>query len=45
MCNETILPPETNVTIFLSGAEFARGRVCQGPCLSGAEFVRDRDVP
>ena len=28
MYNETIQPPETNDTIFLLGAEFARGRVC-----------------
>ena len=27
------------------GAEFVRGRVCKGPSLSGAEFVRCRDVP
>ena len=26
MYNETIQPPETNGTIFLLGAEFARGR-------------------
>ena len=45
MCNETIKPPEINGTIFLLGAEFARGRVCQGPSLSGPEFVRARDVP
>ena len=43
MYNETIQPPETNVTIFLLGpsllgAEFVRGRVCQGPSLSGAEM-------
>ena len=25
-------------------AEFARGRLCQGPSLSGAEFVGGRDV-
>ena len=34
---------------YYIGAEFARGRVCggrvcQGPSLSGAEFVRGRDV-
>ena len=28
----------------LTRAEFARGRVCQGPSLSGAEFVRGQDV-
>ena len=28
VCNETIQPPETNGTMFLLGAEFARGRVC-----------------
>ena len=43
MYNETIQPPETNGTIFLLGpsllgAEFVRGRVCQGPSLSGAEM-------
>ena len=27
------------------GAEFVRGRLCYGPSLSGAEFVRGRDVP
>ena len=27
------------------GAEFVRGRLCKGPSLSGAEFVRGRDVP
>ena len=36
MCNEKIQPPETNGTMFLLGAEFAGGRVCQGPSLSGA---------
>ena len=35
MYNETIQPPETNDTIFLFGAEFARGRVCQGPRCPG----------
>ena len=38
MYNETIQPPEANGRIFLLGAEFARGRVCYGPSLSGAEF-------
>ena len=46
MCNETIQPPETNGTMFLLGpsllgAEFVRGRVCQGPSLSGAEMFRN----
>ena len=46
MCNETIQPPETNGTIIywgpsLLGAEFVRGRVCQGPSLSGAEMSRN----
>ena len=40
MFNELIQPPETNVTTFrlgpsLLGAEFARGRVCQGPRCPG----------
>ena len=40
MCNETIQPPETNGTIIywgpsLLGAEFVRGRVCQGPRCPG----------
>ena len=26
ICNETIQPPETNGTIFLLGAKFARGQ-------------------
>ena len=26
-------------------AEFVKGRVCQGPSLSRAEFVMGRDVP
>ena len=26
------------------GAEFVRGRVCQGPSMLEAEFVRGRDV-
>ena len=30
---------------FYWGPEFARGRVCKGPSLSGAELVRGRDVP
>ena len=43
MCNETIQPPETNGTIFLLGpcllgAEFVRGRVCQGPRCPGIRF-------
>ena len=41
MCNETIQPPETNGTMFLLGAEFFRGRVCQGPSLSVAEMSRN----
>ena len=52
MYNETIQPPETNGTIFLLGggggggasllgAQFVRGRVCQGPSLSGAEMSRN----
>ena len=49
MCNETIQPPETNGTMFLLGpsllgAEFVRGRVCQGPSLSGAEMSRNHLV-
>ena len=43
--NEAIQPPETNGTIFwlerLLGAEFVRGRDCQGPSLSGAEMARN----
>ena len=44
--NETIKTPETNNRIFilgpsLLGAEFVRGRVCQGPSLSGAEMSRN----
>ena len=42
MYNETIQPPEANGRIFLLGALFARGRVCQGPSLSGAEMSRNR---
>ena len=42
MCKETIQPPETNYTMFLLGAEFARGRVCQGASLSVAEMSRNR---
>ena len=47
MCNETIQPPETNGTMFqlgpsLLGAKFVRGRVCQGPSLSGAEMSWNR---
>ena len=45
MCNETIQPPETNGTMFLLGAGFARDGVFSGPSLSGAEFVRAPDVP
>ena len=41
MYNETTQPPETNAQYLgwgpsLLGAEFVRGRVCQGPSLSGA---------
>ena len=48
-CNETIQPPETNGTIIywgptLLGAEFVRGRLCQGPSLSGAEMSRNQAV-
>ena len=39
MYNETIQPPETNAQYL------GRGRVCQGPSLLGAEFVRGGDVP
>ena len=28
-------------TLFWLGVEFARGRVCQGPSLSGAEMSRN----
>ena len=35
MYNETIQPPEANGILFLLGAEFARGRVCQGPRCPG----------
>ena len=47
MCNETSQPPETNGTMFQLGLsllepEFVRGRVCQGPSLSGAEMFRNR---
>ena len=47
MCNETIQPPGTNGTIIywgpsLLGAEFVRGRVCQGLSLSGAEMSRNQ---
>ena len=46
MCNEKIQPPETNGTMFLLGlsllgAEFVRGRVCQGRNSSGAEMSRN----
>ena len=45
MCNETIQPPEKNGTMFLLGAEFVRGRVCQGLSLSGAEMSRNQLGP
>ena len=51
MWNETIQPPETNGTLFLLGAEFARaefvrGQVCQGPrcpeiLLTTSKYFRD----
>ena len=41
MYNKTIQPPEANAQ-YLGWAEFARGRVCQGPSLSGAEMSQNR---
>ena len=47
MFNETIQPPETNGAIFLLGpsllgAEFVRGRVCQGPRCPGIQYFIGR---
>ena len=42
MYNETIQPPEANGILFLLGAEFARGRVCQGPRCPGIIRHRQR---
>ena len=51
MYNETIQPPEANAQYLgrgpsLLGAEFVRGRVCQGPSLSaaGAEMSQNHII-
>ena len=47
MYNEIIQPSETNAQYLgwgpsLLGVEFVRGRVCQGPSLSGAKMSQNR---